>query len=130
VGYNKLLIDAINIYNSSHMSNTMRWRHGQQRSPRWIEHVPEVSFYKPAGVPLRELEIVDISYGEVEALRLTDLEGLTQEEAAQKMGISRRSLWNDLTTARKKIAYALTKGCAIQIVNGGHKLHQNTEKKE
>ena len=112
------------------MSNTMRWRHGQQRSPRWIEHIPEVSFYKPAGVPLRELEIVEISYAEIEALRLTDLEGLTQEEAAQKMGISRRSLWNDLKTARKKIAYALTKGCAIQIVNGSRVNHPKQEKKE
>ncbi|MGA1872375.1 MAG: DUF134 domain-containing protein [Thermoplasmatota archaeon] len=105
----------------------MGWRRGRHRSPRWIEQIPDVSFYKPAGVPLRELEVVDISYVEIEALRLTDLEGLTQEEAAARMGISRRSFWDDLTTARKKIAYALTKGCAIQIVNGTHRLHQPTD---
>ena len=108
----------------------MGWRRGRHRSPRWVEHIPEVSFYKPAGVPLRELEIVDLSYAEVEALRLADLEGLTQEEAASRMGISRRSFWDDLTTARKKTAYALTKGCAIQIVNGAHRLHKPEEEKK
>jgi predicted DNA-binding protein (UPF0251 family) len=108
----------------------MRWRHGRQRSQRWIEHIPEASFFKPAGIPLRELEIVDISYAEVESLRLCDLEGKTQEEAAQNMGISRRSLWNDLNTARKKVAYALTKGCAIQIVNGHRDHRKENEEKE
>lgn len=96
----------------------MRWRNGSRRCARWVENIPEVTLYKPAGVPLRNMEIVEISLVEIEAVRLTDLEGLTQEEAARRMGISRRSFWNDLMTARKKIAYALSQGCAIQIVDG------------
>jgi len=107
----------------------MRWRHGRQRSHRWIDNVPDATFYKPAGIPMHSLEIVEITLAEVEALRLSDLEGLTQEECAQQMGISRRSLWTDLTTARKKVAYALSKGCAIQIVNG-HRDHPVNEDKE
>ncbi|MGA1866887.1 MAG: DUF134 domain-containing protein [Thermoplasmatota archaeon] len=93
----------------------MRWRHGHYRATRFIERVPEVTFFKPAGVPMWNLEIVDISYPEIEALRLVDYEGLTQEEAAAQMGISRRSLWSDLNSARKKVAYALSHGCALQI---------------
>ncbi|MBN1540206.1 MAG: DUF134 domain-containing protein [Candidatus Thermoplasmatota archaeon] len=93
----------------------MRWRHGQYRAARFIERIPEVTFFKPAGVPMWNLEIVDISYPEIEALRLVDYEGLTQEEAAAQMGISRRSLWSDLNSARKKVAYALSNGCALQI---------------
>ncbi len=81
-----------------------------------MEHFPEITYFKPAGVPLRELEVVEMSFIEIEAIRLCDLEGLTQEAAAIKMGISRRSFWSDLKTARKKIAHALTEGCAIQII--------------
>lgn len=77
---------------------------------------------------MRDMEIVEISIVEIEAIRLADYEGLTQEEAAQKMGISRRSFWNDLMTARKKIAYALSNGCAIQIIGGNVRLSKNTEK--
>ncbi len=106
----------------------MRWRNGNHRCARWVENIPEVILYKPAGVPLRDMEIVEISIVEIEAIRLADYEGLTQEKAAQKMGISRRSFWNDLMTARKKIAYALSNGCAIQIIGGNVRLSKNTEK--
>ena len=41
------------------MSNYMRWRHGRYRSSRFIERIPEVTFFKPAGVPMRELEIIE-----------------------------------------------------------------------
>jgi hypothetical protein len=109
----------------------MRWRHGRYRSERFIENVPDVTFFKPAGVPTWSLEIVDLSYPELESLRLVDLEGLTQEEAAAKMGISRRSLWTDLNSARKKVAYALSKGCALQLTAGnGSPPPQNEEVEE
>jgi predicted DNA-binding protein (UPF0251 family) len=74
------------------------------------------------------MEIVEISYPEIESLRLVDLEGLTQEEAAARMGISRRSLWSDLNKARKKVAYALSKGCAIQITGKGAEVQKTTAK--
>lgn len=108
----------------------MRWRHGRYRSSRIIENVPDVTFFKPAGVPMCSMEIVDISYPELESLRLVDYEGLTQEEAASKMGISRRSLWSDLNNARKKVAYALSKGCALQISGAGHSTPKKTAEEE
>jgi len=55
---------------------------------------------------------------EVEALRLVDLEGLTQEQAAIEMGVSRRTFWNELVSARRKIAIAIVNGYAIRIEGG------------
>jgi predicted DNA-binding protein (UPF0251 family) len=95
-------------------------RRGRNRCPRWVTDVPEVGFFKPAGVPLRTLEVVEMTVVELETLRLVDLEGLNQEEAALRMGISRRTLWNDLMSARKKVAHALTSGLAIQIRGGAY----------
>ena len=82
--------------------------------------IPEVQFFKPAGVPLHDREIVSMTIVELETLRLTDLEGMNQEEAASRMGVSRRTFWNDLMSARKKVAYALVNGFAIQIQGGSY----------
>lgn len=72
-------------------------------------------YFKPAGIPLRDLEIASLTLEEMEAVRLVDLEGLEQEEAAKSMGISRKTLWRELQSARKKIAEALVEGKAIGI---------------
>jgi hypothetical protein len=98
----------------------MPGRRGRQRCPRWVTDVPEVQYFKPAGVPLRTLQVVELTVEEVETLRLVDLENLTQEEAAIRMGISRRTLWNDLMSARKKVAHALVNGQAIRIGGGAY----------
>ena len=57
---------------------------------------------------------------EVEAIRLVDLEGLDQEAAAMEMGVSRKTLWNDLKSARKKVATALVNGYAMRIEGGNY----------
>jgi predicted DNA-binding protein (UPF0251 family) len=85
-----------------------------------VEHTPEVVYFKPRGVPLQELEVVSIAMEELEALRLVDLEGLTQEEASLNMGISRRAFWEDLQSARRKVTFALTTGKAIEISGGDY----------
>ena len=54
---------------------------------------------------------------ELEALRLCDGEGLTQEEAGVKMGVSRGTIQRIITLARKKTATALTEGQALIFVN-------------
>ena len=88
---------------------------GRPRSPRRVECSPEAFYFKPRGIPLRELETVSLAIEELEALRLVDLEGMTQEDAAFNMGISRRAFWEDLQNARKKVALALIAGMAIEI---------------
>jgi predicted DNA-binding protein (UPF0251 family) len=74
--------------------------------------------YKPFGIPMRELEAVDLLYEEYEALRLADYENLTQEEAAKKMNISRPTFTRLYDKARKSIAKAFVEGKAI-IIQGG-----------
>jgi uncharacterized protein len=95
-------------------------RPGRPRCPRRIETEPVVTYFKPRGVPMRELEVVLLSLEELEVVRLSDMEGLDQEEAAQRMGISRRAVWEDLQNARRKIAEALVKGKAIEIGGGDY----------
>ena len=57
-----------------------------------------------------------IEQAEVEALRLVDLEGLSQEEAGKEMGVSRGTVWRLVQSARKKTAQALTEGRPLQIM--------------
>jgi predicted DNA-binding protein (UPF0251 family) len=61
---------------------------------------------------MADLEVAELTVEELEALRLVDLEGLEQDQAAIKMGVSRRALWSELDSARRKVAGALVKGSA------------------
>ena len=88
------------------------------RKRRLLSRVPRPSVYKPAGVPLDELRHVTLLHEELEALRLGDLQGLTQAEAAQRMGISRSSFQRIVARARRQVALALTEGLALQIEGG------------
>ncbi len=97
-------------------------RPGRPRCPRRIQSEPVVTYFKPRGVPLKELEVTSLTLEELEAVRLTDLEGLNQEESAHRMGISRRALWEDLQSARSKIVDALVSGKAIEIKGGSYAL--------
>ncbi len=91
---------------------------------RRVEFVPNITYFKPAGVPLRELEEVTISVEELEALRLKDIEGLDQEESAQKMNVSRPTFQRILTAVRKKLSEALVSGKAIRIEGGNYHLQK------
>lgn len=83
------------------------------------------TFFKPAGVPKHNLEEVILSIDEIEAIRLSDFEGLYQADAAEKMGVSRQTLGNILKSARKKIADALINGKCIKLEGGIVEYHRN-----
>src|SRR4030066_298945 len=85
---------------------------------RRVAYMPDVTYFKPAGIPLRDLEEVRLSIEEAEALRLKDLEGLEQEQGAEKMNISRPTFQRILASARQKVADALLNGKAIRIDGG------------
>jgi len=87
---------------------------------RRVSFLPDVSYFKPAGIPLRALEEVRLSVEEAEAIRLKDLEGLEQEQGAERMNISRPTFQRVLASARQKIAYALLNGKAIRIEGGNY----------
>lgn len=82
---------------------------------RNIELSLKASYFKPRGIPLVELEEVVLDADEIEAIRLADLDGLYQEEAAARMGISRATFSNIITRAHGKAAEALLKGKALRI---------------
>ena len=73
--------------------------------------------FKPTGTPLPELQQVDLYRDELEALRLCDFVGLTQEEAGHRMGVSRGTIQRIITGARKKTAQALSEGQALVFVD-------------
>ena len=85
---------------------------------RRIAYLPGVTFFKPAGIPMRQLEEIQLSMEEAEAIRLKDLEGLDQEPAAIKMNISRPTFQRVLSAARRKVADALLHGKALRITGG------------
>ncbi len=85
---------------------------------RRVGFVPDVLYFKPAGIPMRDLEEVELSLDELESIRLADLEGMYQEDAAGYMCISRQTFANILTSARNKIAECLIRGKALRIEGG------------
>jgi predicted DNA-binding protein (UPF0251 family) len=74
-----------------------------------------VTYYKPAGIPLRQLSDVRLELAEYEALRLADVEGLYHAQAARSMNISRQTFGRLIASARRKVATALLRGQAIRI---------------
>lgn len=88
------------------------------RHCRRAAQLPQANYHKPGGIPLSALEEVTLTVDEFEAIRLADLEGLYQADAAEKMNISRQTLGRILESAHKKIADALVHGKALLIQGG------------
>ena len=93
---------------------------GRPRRFRRIRRMPMVNYYKPAGVALTGLENVVITLGELEAVRLTSLENLSQIKAADKIGVSQPTIHRMLINFNQKIADALINGKAIKIEGGDY----------
>jgi predicted DNA-binding protein (UPF0251 family) len=94
------------------------------RPTKWrrVAFMPEIAYFKPAGVPLRTLDEVLLTVEETEAIRLKDLEGLQQEECARRMKISRPTFHRVLESARGKLADALINGKAVRIGGGNFEM--------
>lgn len=83
--------------------------------PRNLSFNPEVVYFKPQGVPLRFLNEVVIMSDEIEALKLYEVDNLSQIEASKKMKVSQPTFARIYGHAVKKIATALIKGMAISV---------------
>ena len=86
------------------------------RMKKKIHLQPNILFYKPQGVPLRNLKTIKISLEEWEALRLKNIKDLNQTEAAIQMDTSQSTFQRILCSAQKKIASAIINGWAIKII--------------
>lgn len=83
---------------------------------------PAISYFKPRGVPLRQIEEVRLTIDQMEALRLADLEGLSQEEAGSMMGVSRATFGRIIQKARQVVAEAIIHGKAILLEGGNYQI--------
>ena len=89
---------------------------------RIVAYNPSVSYFKPRGIPMLELDEMQLTIDAYEAVRLSDLEGMSHEEAGQAMGVSRATFGRIILKARKVIANAIVNGKAIKIEGGTYAL--------
>jgi predicted DNA-binding protein (UPF0251 family) len=94
---------------------------------RYIHCEPDVSYFKPRGIPISRLDEVVLTVDEFESVRLADVEGLYQDEAAGKMNVSRQTFGNIVKSARCKVADALVNGKAIKIRGGVYQMAEMTK---
>ncbi len=81
-----------------------------------IRFEPNVVYFKPQGVPMRDLEIVEVSMEEVEAYRLRHVDKLEQIEAGKRMKTSTSTYQRILNSAYEKLGDVLINGKAIKII--------------
>ena len=86
---------------------------------RKIGFPPVLKGFKPIGVPFVDTGIISILYEEYEALRLCEYEGMSQEQAAKKMNVSRPTLTRIIDSCQKKIAQAFVEGKSM-VIEGGN----------
>ena len=96
------------------------------RKDRVVAFNPEISYFKPRGVPMFDLEEVHLKVDELEAIRLSDLLGMSHEDAGQRMGVSRATFGRIIQQARQTVADALINGKAINVEGGNYKIVGNS----
>ena len=86
---------------------------------RMVHKPPIFTEFKPTGIARKYLNQTSLSLDEYEAFRLADYEGLSHNEAADEMEISRSTFTRLIEQARKKIANFMIKGESL-IIEGGN----------
>jgi len=89
---------------------------------RKVGLVPGCRRFGPSGGSTGERQAILLQLDELEAIRLADIEGLYQEDAAKKMGISRQTFGNIIDSAHKKVADAIINAREIRIEGGEVKM--------
>ncbi|MFX0168932.1 MAG: DUF134 domain-containing protein [Candidatus Hodarchaeota archaeon] len=89
---------------------------------RFVRAEPNITYYKPRGIPIGTISEVVLNVDEFEALRVKDLLGLPQKKAAQQLKVSQPTLHRILKTAHTKVADALVNGKALRIEGGPFEL--------
>ncbi|MFW6369498.1 MAG: DUF134 domain-containing protein [Myxococcota bacterium] len=85
---------------------------------RRIAGRPAAAIFKPAGIPMPEIEELVMTLDEFEAMRLADLDGLYHEQAAKQMNVSRPTFSRIIDSAHAKLADAIVHGKAVRIEGG------------
>lgn len=82
-----------------------------------LSDIPIVKEFRP--IPIANPDPIELTFPEFEVFKLADMEGLTQEQAAERMRTSRGTVWRLLSSARKKVAQALTESRPLLIAQKG-----------
>ena len=92
------------------------------RPTKWrkVEFIPHIQYFAPSDIDAALLQENVLRIEELEAIRLKDLEGMEQEDCADKMEVSRQTFQRILSIAREKIADSLINGKAIRIEGGNY----------
>jgi len=94
----------------------------RSKKPRYCRGINGYNLFKPAGIPLSHVELTELGLDELEAMRLCDLDGVQQEEAATEMRVSRATIQRLLETGRRKVTDALVHGKAVSLADAEHVL--------
>ena len=95
------------------------------KNNRIVHEPPLFTEFKPAGIPGRSLEQILLSLDEFEAVRLADFVGMSHEEAADEMEISRSTFSRLIEKARKKISEFIFLGRLLTIDGGNVHFRNN-----
>lgn len=99
------------------------------KKSRLVYSMPACEGFVPIGYPQSpSQEKVVMTIDEYETIRLIDYSGLTQEECADRMGISRPTVTNIYESARFKLAEALIREKMLLITGGDYDVYQENKK--
>ena len=98
------------------MKQRFRQRLGRPCLHRNIKFNPKVDYFKPRGISMVDLEMVELSIEEVEALRLKNIKNYDQVECARQMKTSQTTFQRILTSVYKKLSDSIVNGKAIKII--------------
>jgi len=92
------------------------------RPTKWrkVEFIPNIQYFAPSDIDAASMQENILRIEELEAIRLKDIEGMEQEDCADKMEVSRQTFQRILNVAREKIADSLINGKAIRIEGGNY----------
>ena len=96
------------------------------RKCRKVCYKPIRNRYGPLDPVVPNQEIT-MNLEEFETIRLIDLEGLMQEECAERMNVARTTVQRIYNDARKKIAQSLVDGFSLRINGGDYQLNESRE---
>lgn len=88
------------------------------KKPRHCEcpHLPKNSLiFKQTGIPTAEMDKIHLGMDELEAMRLCDYEGLSQEDAGRRMNVSRGTVQRLVARGRKSVIDAMINARALVV---------------
>lgn len=100
----------------------------RKKKDRTVNQPPLYGEFKPTGVSAKYLNQINLNLDEYEALRLSDYQGMSQEEASNEMNISRPTFTRLIENARKKLVEFILTGKKLKIEGGNVHFKNNVYK--